>query len=130
MKPLTEKQQATLDFIRGYIRSNGMAPTMQEIAEGMGWRSPNAAQVHVDALKRKGLVTIRRGVSRGLSLVGGIAIDIPAGWVLVPIEPTEAMMLNKSGCLHHAWDDEYCPMRESRRIIWKHMIEAAPEVGK
>lgn len=130
MKPLTEKQQQTLDFIRGYIRANGMAPTMQEIAEGMGWRSPNAAQVHVDALKRKGLVTIRRGVSRGLSLVGGIGIDIPAGWVLVPIEPTEAMMLNKSGCQHHAWDDDNCPMRESRRIIWKHMIEAAPEVGK
>lgn len=130
MKPLTEKQQQTLDFIRGYIRDNGMAPTMQEIASGMGWRSPNAVQVHVDALKRKGLVTIRRGVSRGLSLVGGVGIDIPAGWVLVPIEPTEAMMLNKSGCQHHAWDYDNCPMRESRRIIWKHMIEAAPEVGK
>ncbi|MEB5973455.1 LexA family transcriptional regulator [Pantoea dispersa] len=130
MSSLTGKQQQTLDFIKGYIRANGMAPTMQEIAEGMGWRSPNAAQVHVDALKRKGLVTIRRGVSRGLSVVGGVGIDIPAGWMLVPIEPTEEMMLNKSGCQHHAWDDDKCPMRESRRIIWKHMIEAAPEVGK
>lgn len=57
-------------------------------------------------------------------------VTVPAGWKLVPIEPTEAMMLNKSGCQHHSWDDADCPMRESRRIIWKHMIEAAPEVGK
>ncbi|RVU74690.1 hypothetical protein [Pantoea dispersa] len=56
------------------------------------------------------------------------ALRVPDGWKLVPIEPTEAMMLNESGCQHHAWDDANCPMRESRRIIWKHMIEAAPEV--
>lgn len=55
-------------------------------------------------------------------------LRVPDGWKLVPIEPTEAMMLNESGCQHHAWDDANCPMRESRRIIWKHMIETAPEV--
>lgn len=55
-------------------------------------------------------------------------LRVPDGWKLVPIEPTEAMMLNESDCQHHAWDDANCPMRESRRFIWKHMIEAAPEV--
>ncbi|UXO69951.1 hypothetical protein [Pantoea dispersa] len=55
-------------------------------------------------------------------------LRVPDGWKLVPIQPTEAMMLHESGCQHHAWDDANCPMRESRRIIWKHMIEAAPEV--
>ncbi|WP_455853164.1 hypothetical protein [Pantoea endophytica] len=54
----------------------------------------------------------------------------PAGWVLVPIEPTEKMMLNRSGCQKHDWNDFSCPMRESRRLIWKHMIEAANEVAK
>lgn len=54
-------------------------------------------------------------------------LRVPDGWKLVPIEPTEAMMLNESGCQHHAWDDANCPMRESRRLIWKHMIDAAPE---
>ncbi|MDR6298235.1 LexA family protein [Pantoea dispersa] len=120
MKPLTEKQQATLDFIRGYIRANGMAPTMQEIAEGMGWRSPNAAQVHVDALKRKGLVTIRRDVSRGLSLVGGVGIDIPSGWMLVPIEPTQAMIdAHNEGMISGGASKAY-----------REMLAAAPEVGK
>lgn len=49
----------------------------------------------------------------------------PAGYALVPVEPTEAMMLNKSSCQHHAWDDPDCSMRQTRRFIWKHMIEAA-----
>lgn len=68
MKPLTDKQQQTLDFIRGYIRANGMAPTMQEIASGMSWKSPNAAQGHVDSLQRKGRLKVKRGINRGIVL--------------------------------------------------------------
>ena len=52
---------------------------------------------------------------------------IPDGWKLVPIEPTEAMMLHKSGCQHHAWDDQDCAMRQTRRLIWSHMLAAAPQ---
>lgn len=53
--------------------------------------------------------------------------NIPDGYVLVPVEPTEAMMLHKSGCQHHAWDDQDCVMRQTRRLIWSHMIAAAPK---
>lgn len=55
---------------------------------------------------------------------------VPAGWKLVPIDPTEAMMLHNSSCQHHAWDDANCPMLGSRRTIWNHMIEAVQEGGK
>lgn len=51
---------------------------------------------------------------------------IPDGYVIVPKEPTEAMMLHKSGCQHHAWDDPDCAMRQTRRLIWSHMLAAAP----
>lgn len=79
MKPLTEKQQATLYFIRDYIRANGMAPTMQEIASGMGWKSPNAAQGHVDSLQRKGRLKVKRGVNRGIVLTAtSLEIDSQA----------------------------------------------------
>ncbi|MBD8159188.1 LexA family transcriptional regulator [Pantoea agglomerans] len=77
MKPLTEKQQATLSFIRAYIRENGMAPTNKEIAAGMGWASANNAQVHLQALQRKGWLKIRRAVSRGIVLTGSAIVDIP-----------------------------------------------------
>ena len=52
------------------------------------------------------------------------------GWKLVPVEPTPEMMLHGSDCQHHAWNDKECPMRNSRRSIWKHMCEAAPELNK
>lgn len=55
---------------------------------------------------------------------------IPDGYVIVPKEPTEAMMLHKSGCQHHAWDDPDCAMRQTRRLIWSHMLAAAPQEVK
>lgn len=55
---------------------------------------------------------------------------VPEGWKLVPVEPTPEMMLHGSDCQHHAWNDKECPMRNSRRSIWKHMCEAAPELNK
>lgn len=51
---------------------------------------------------------------------------IPEGYVMVPKEPTEAMMLHNSGCQHHAWDDPDSAMRQTRRLIWSHMLAAAP----
>lgn len=52
---------------------------------------------------------------------------VPDSYVMVPIEPTEAMMLHNSGCQHHAWDDPDCAMRQTRRLIWAHMLAAAPQ---
>ncbi|MEV9495650.1 hypothetical protein AB0212_13965 [Klebsiella pneumoniae] len=54
----------------------------------------------------------------------------PPGYVMVPKEPTEAMMLHNSGCQHHAWDDPDCAMRQTRRLIWSHMLAATPQEVK
>lgn len=54
----------------------------------------------------------------------------PPGYVMVPKEPTEAMMLHNSGCQHHAWDDPDCAMRQTRRLIWSHMLAAVPQEVK
>nr|DAO00438.1 MAG TPA: hypothetical protein [Caudoviricetes sp.] len=37
------------------------------------------------------------------------------------------MMLHNSGCQHHAWDDPDCAMRQTRRLIWSHMLAAAQQ---
>lgn len=67
-------------------------------------------------------------VCRAAMLQAGISAVIPDGYVMVPKEPTEAMMLHKSGCQHHAWDDPDCAMRQTRRLIWSHMLAAAPQL--
>ncbi|CNI37151.1 LexA repressor [Yersinia pekkanenii] len=68
MSELTLRQREVLDLIKAYISTHGMAPTMTEIADGMGFKSPNAASVHIAALKKKGAINVRRGASRGITL--------------------------------------------------------------
>ena len=54
------------------------------------------------------------------------AATVPDGWKLVPVEPTEEMMLHNSGCQRHSWDDADCALRQTRRLVWAHMLAAAP----
>lgn len=68
MSELTLRQREVLNFITTYISTHGMAPTITEIADGMGFKSPNAASVHITALKKKGAISVRRGASRGITL--------------------------------------------------------------
>ncbi|WP_307720192.1 hypothetical protein [Klebsiella quasipneumoniae] len=67
---------------------------------------------------------------RAATLQADNSPGIPDGYVMVPKEPTEAMMLHNSGCQHHAWDDPDCAMRQTRRLIWSHMLAAAPQEVK
>ena len=69
MKALTSRQQQVYDLIRDHISSTGMPPTRAEIAAQLGFRSPNAAEEHLKALARKGVIEIVSGASRGIRLL-------------------------------------------------------------
>ncbi|MGY5958916.1 transcriptional repressor LexA [Kosakonia sp. BK9b] len=71
MKALTARQQEVFDLIRERINQTGMPPTRAEIAQQLGFRSPNAAEEHLKALARKGVIEIVSGASRGLRLLLG-----------------------------------------------------------
>jgi repressor LexA len=66
---LTDRQQEILDLIRRNIRETGFPPTRAEIAQAMGFRSPNAAEDHLRALERKGVLDIAAGSSRGIRIL-------------------------------------------------------------
>ncbi len=68
-KKLTERQQQVFDLLKNHIDSTGMPPTRAEIAKELGFRSANAAEEHLKALARKGVIEIISGVSRGIRLV-------------------------------------------------------------
>ena len=70
MEKLTARQQQVLDFIRSAIEATGFPPTRAEIAEELGFRSPNAAEEHLKALARKGAIEMMPGASRGIRIVG------------------------------------------------------------
>ena len=67
---LTSRQAEILELIRGYIAEEGCPPTRAEIAATLGFRSPNAAEDHLRALERKGVIELVPGASRGIRLIG------------------------------------------------------------
>ncbi|MEE8108042.1 MAG: transcriptional repressor LexA [Gammaproteobacteria bacterium] len=68
MKELTPRQQQVLELLRSFIEERGMPPTRAEIAKALGFRSANAAEDHLRALERKGVIDLCRGTSRGIRL--------------------------------------------------------------
>jgi repressor LexA len=65
---LTPRHRQILELIRRHIRDTGFPPTRAEIARALGFRSANAAEEHLRAMERRGVIEIQRGVSRGIRL--------------------------------------------------------------
>ncbi|MGA0610880.1 transcriptional repressor LexA [Caldimonas sp. KR1-144] len=65
---LTARQQQILELIESTIERTGAPPTRAEIAAELGFRSPNAAEEHLQALARKGVIELVGGTSRGIRL--------------------------------------------------------------
>jgi repressor LexA len=65
---LTERQQQILNLIQSAIERTGAPPTRAEIATELGFRSANAAEEHLQALARKGVIELVGGTSRGIRL--------------------------------------------------------------
>jgi repressor LexA len=68
MDKLTPRQSEILLFIQQFIDAMGMPPTRAEIARELGFRSVNAAEEHLRALERKGVIELIPGTSRGIQL--------------------------------------------------------------
>lgn len=69
MDELTPRQQQILALIQRYLVETGSPPTRSEIAHELGFRSPNAAEQHLRALARKGVIEMRSRASRGIRLL-------------------------------------------------------------
>ncbi|WP_462157017.1 transcriptional repressor LexA [Pseudoalteromonas sp. GB56] len=69
MRPLTNRQSQILELIKVFIKDTGMPPTRAEIAQTLGFRSANAAEEHLKALAKKGVIKMKPGASRGIQLV-------------------------------------------------------------
>jgi repressor LexA len=68
MRPLTSRQEEVLQLIKDTMQETGMPPTRAEIALKLGFKSANAAEEHLKALARKGVIDILPGTSRGIKV--------------------------------------------------------------
>jgi repressor LexA len=77
MHKLTGRQEQILGYIKDYLQETGFPPTRSEIAQEMGFKSPNAAEEHLRALARKGAIEMLPGTSRGIRLPINEQLGLP-----------------------------------------------------
>lgn len=70
MIKLTARQQQVYELVQQTIERTGFPPTRAEIASALGFSSANAAEEHLRALARKGVIELAAGASRGIRLKG------------------------------------------------------------
>ena len=105
MLNLTAQQIKVFDVIKESVQSNGYPPTRAEIAKILDFKSVNAAESHIKALVKKGVIEKVPGSSRGIKLVeeiSGIPLigSVAAGSPIMAFENVEKTIhsnpLNKS----------------------------------
>jgi len=126
--PLTDRQSAIYDFLKEKIINRGYGPTVREIGNHFGIRSPNGVMCHLKALERKGLITRESHMSRAIQLTDHaqlrptslrLAGQIAAGSPVLAVEDED--MVDFSGL----FDDEhhFCLRVKGDSMIEDHIAE-------
>lgn len=69
---LTERQSEVYEMIRSLIVKRGYGPTVREIGDQFGIKSPNGVMCHLRALERKGLIRRSPNKSRAIELTQSV----------------------------------------------------------
>ena len=93
-----KRERDLLEFISQYMQKKGFAPTLAEICDGLGLRSPATVHEHIQNLIDKGVLKKTEGVRRGLEIVdqkvmGWVqsVVEIPLVGLIAAGEPIEAI---------------------------------------
>jgi len=108
---LTSAQQELFDWLEGYIQEHRHSPSIRQMMEAMGLRSPAPIQSRLRHLQQKGWITWQEGQARTLQLLGG------GGLAGIPVLGAVA-----AGGLIETFDDvqerlELAPVLEKRGLF-------------
>lgn len=109
-KQLTDRQRRVYELIRDLIVNRGYGPTVREIGEAFGIKSPNGVMCHLRALERKGLIRRSPNKSRAIELTEGfdrggqhslpMAGMVAAGTTALAFEQSDRMDFSGMFCQH------------------------------
>ena len=68
MTELTPKQQQIYDYILSFSEEHGYPPSVREIADAVGLKSPSTVHFHLKGLREAGLITQAEGKTRAISV--------------------------------------------------------------
>lgn len=80
---LAPVQRRTLEYLRTFISENGFAPTLKDIAQFIGVRSPSTAHFHLSRLESKGF--LKRGSDGSIELLESEELTLSSGPCAVPL---------------------------------------------
>ena len=78
MEKLTAMQQKIYDFIADAIRNQGYPPSVREIGEAVGLKSPSTVHFHLKHMEEMGVLTKGAGKGRALTLAQSPQAAAPA----------------------------------------------------
>ncbi len=87
-KQLTERQLQILGFIQDFIQESGYPPTLREIAKEFEISSTFGVKRHLEALEKKGYLSVESNASRGICLTkspGESTVQVNSSVISVPI---------------------------------------------
>lgn len=87
---LTTEQERVLSYIQTYQQESGFPPTVREIAEALGYRSPNNVRQHLRLIEQKGFVKLLQGKARGIEVTSSKEDEIEVDPIGVPLIGTVA----------------------------------------
>ncbi len=68
MRDLTPKQQEIYDFIVSFSDEHGYPPSVREIGQAVGLKSPSTVHFHIKGLENAGVITKAAGKTRAMTL--------------------------------------------------------------
>ena len=71
LEALTSAQQELYDWLTDFIAEHRHSPSIRQMMEAMGLRSPAPIQSRLRHLQQKGWITWKEGQARTLQLLGG-----------------------------------------------------------
>lgn len=129
IETLTEKQRGIYVFIRSKIHGRGYGPTVREIGNAFGIKSPNGVMCHLKALQKKGMIHREPNMSRAIQLLDDTPSDkkpgikllgrIAAGKPIEAIEDAETLTFDE-------WedsDDNFALTVKGDSMIEKHIAD-------
>jgi repressor LexA len=82
---LTERQEEILSFIKQFRDENGYPPTLRQIGKRFDISSTFGVKRHLDALVKKGYISVESFASRGISLPHDNIIDAAHLFQQIPV---------------------------------------------
>ena len=93
MPTLTKRQKQIYDFLKGYIKKNGISPTFEEIKKHLKLKAISTIHEHIKELIKKGFIIKNEYGARSIELVKSISnlVEVPLLGTIAAGQPIETI---------------------------------------